>query len=272
MGQVVSDTVLTVLVSDVERGVDLGELARPAEGTELVVVTFWVKNVSSNHIARIAQPGMIIDADGNTYERTFRNTGRKYQIHDLYPGEVSWGDLVYEVPVEASGLLLKTEFTREQFGYDYVIIDLESREFDNSRLVQELQDPPLPLGEMVTANGWEATFERVRTATLIGESTVPVPDHEFIIPSIAVVNTYSQERFTGPTLFEMYLKDDTGRAFSLDVARFSLRQPFHAGNILPDVPVRGDIAYQVPTGRAPLYLTCDLTPFYLGSRFIWKVR
>ncbi|KTG30366.1 DUF4352 domain-containing protein, partial [Haloferax profundi] len=211
------------------------------------------------------------DSESYEYSQTFRGTGRRLSSGELAPGEVTRGDIVFEVPQEASGLSLHVDMDESLFSYGGAIIDLES-EGSGRTLMQDLNVDVYGVGDTLEFEDIRFTPNEVRTSMGSGYRE-PDSGNEFLVVNITVENNSSEE-LSVSTLLQMDLKDEMGYTYSTSVSgtssldrRFSQGQP-----IAPNSKKRGEIAFEVEQGLSPVYLMMDFEIFDEGDKTFFQLR
>ncbi|WP_338729897.1 DUF4352 domain-containing protein [Haladaptatus sp. DJG-WS-42] len=259
----VGDLVETPSFSFVLRGVTkttaLTDAQRASRGNTYVVLRFAAKNTSDEvaHWFPRIEP-YIADGDGNEYYLADTTTTHALpKNHDLLPGEVSRGDVVYEVPEDATNLTYALDFTnRSAVALSTVSIDLESSATPVADLEQTLQTVH-PLGEAVSNNDVRVTVTEVRTTTELGGKLVASEGHEFVLPTLEITNDRT-DSIPISSVWNLRLKGATGLVYTVDLwAWESLSEGFDVGSIDAGATARGELAFQLPTDRDACYFMFD---------------
>lgn len=267
-----SDT-LAFVVEGVETTNRVGSYGEPDEGNTFVVVTMAVKNRTDDQFADFSpfMQAVLRDEENYTYTSTFYGTGRPLESGQLAPGEVARGDIVFEVPEDASGYVLR--FDLEAFSFtnlNRVNIDLESEADSVARLEQDLDVDVRDVGEGVSKEGWEITLNGVRTAQEIDYDEAE-DGFEYVIPNITVTNDSGETESVSVGL-QMVMKDGEGWQYRDDSATYALDRQFEGGEFEDGETRRGEIAYHVEEGTAPLYWAAEFGLFTEGTKTFWQVR
>ncbi|WP_332897170.1 DUF4352 domain-containing protein [Haladaptatus sp. CMSO5] len=258
----VGDLIETSSFSFVLRGVTkttaLTDTRQASRGNTYVVLRFAARNTSDEivHWFPRIEP-YIADGKGNTYYLADATTTHGLpKNHDLLPGEVSRGDVVYEVPETAQNLTYSLDFSnRSEVALSTVSIDLEATVTPVADLEQSLKTVH-PLGEAVSNNDVRVTVTDVRTATELGELTAK-ESHEFVLPTLELTNDRSDSIPITP-LWNIRLKRANGLVATADLAAWaSLRNGFEEGRIDAGATERGELAFHVPIDRDACYFMFD---------------
>jgi hypothetical protein len=276
VGELVSDDALAMVVRSVTRTQTIGEFQEADAGTEFVVVRLAIKNVSADRHVNFSGllQTRLKDAADYTYDQTFAATGRDLSGGQLVPGEVSRGDVVYQVPTDASGLRLQFDFEAVSFfDLDRVEVPLGERADAIRDLAMDLQVPVHRPGDAVAYRDTTVGVTGVETRAAMGEYVQPDPGNEFVVVDLATTNETGEEQ-TISTLLQMQLKDGTGQAYSMSVmASSQLARGYEQGSPLDDGETRrGKVAYEVPTDAASLYWAFDFSLWGSGDKAFWQLR
>lgn len=276
IGEVVRDDTLAMVVNSVEEMAQIGEFQRAESGRTYVVVDLAIKNVTSDEF--ISFSGLLQtrlkDDEDYTYDQTFASTGRNLEGGQIAPGEVSRGDIVYEVPEGASGLVMQFDFqTFSLFRFSRVEIDLSQSAESTTELEQDLQIDIYQPGDSVSFNDTVVTVNSIETTTSIGSFAEADDGNEFVIVDISTVNDTSEELNISIAL-QMLLKGDSGFSYPFDISAYSaLDRAYEQGSQLaPGETRRGKLAYEVPEGMNPLYWAFEFSLWVEGTKTFWKVR
>lgn len=276
IGEIVEDDTLAMLVNDVERTAQIGEFQQAESGRTYVVVELAIKNVTSDEFINFSGllQTRLKDDEDYTYDQTFASTGRNLEGGQIAPGEVSRGDVVYEVPEDASGLVMQFDFQAfSLFRFSRVEIDLSQSAESATELKQELQVDTYEPGDSVNFNDTVVTVNSVETATSIGSFAEADDGNEFVIVDISTVNDTSEELNISIAL-QMLLKGDSGFSYPFDISAYSaLDRAYEQGSALaPGETRRGKLAYEVPEGTSPLYWAFEFSLWVEGTKTFWQVR
>lgn len=276
VGKVVQDESLAMVVRSVEKTKNLSEFQEAKSGNTYVVVRMAVKNKHSSEFANFSSfwQTRLKDESNHVYEQTFAGTGSAMSSGQLAPGEVTRGDVVFEVPESASGLSLQFDFSSfDFFSLNRVTIDLDEKADTIADLKQQLKVPIHSSGESVTKHDLQVTLHGTRTETKIGQFTEAEDGHEYVIPDISVTNNTGDPLSVSIGL-QMVVKDQSGQAYTLDIGSYSgLDQKFAQGFELGSGETRrGEISYQVPTDATKLYWTFEYSLIADGDKTFWQVK
>ena len=276
VGEVASGENLSMVVEGVERTTSLDEFQSADEGNVFVVVTLAVKNTTANEFLNFSGflQTAIEDSEDYSYDQTFAATDNTFDGGQLAPGEVSRGDLVYEVPEDASGLVLTFDF--EAFSFtrlQRVTIDLSEQAASAATLDQNLQVDVHDPGTAVTYEDVTVTLNSVRFSEQVGDFASAADGREYAIVNVTTDNG-TDEELTVSTLLQMGVKDDIGNTYDLDFAAQSeLDRAYNEGQpIAAGGSRRGELAFEVPQSADRLYWTFEFTLWTDGDKTFWQLR
>jgi hypothetical protein len=276
VGEQVDDEQLSMVVRDVSKTDQLGEFTKAGDGNTFVVVRLAVKNATKDTYLSFSGflQTRLKDASGYTYDQSLAATGQTFTGGQLVPGEVSRGDLVYEVPKDASGLTLQFDFEAVSFlTVERVTVDLESTADSVADLKQDLGVNVHDPGKSVSHGGVGVTVNGVEYADKLGDFAKAEEGHQFAIVDITTKNDTGKAQNISTEL-QMLTKDETGRSYSLSIdAATALDRPYDEGSALADGEKRrGKVAYEVPKDDSPLYWTFEFSLWTDGDKTFWKLR
>lgn len=258
-------------------GDEFGDGTTPGEGNEFLVVRPAVKNTTDGLFLDFPRlVGVRLLDDGGVEYQSTQSRRRPFGVLQLAPGEVTQGDLAFEVPTDAS-LSLELEFEDENSDTLGLDVALERAVFDLSTDRSPPADLPQTLGgqvhregDRVTGGGVEVTLDGVETATSLGEYEAD-PGNEYVVVDVSVTNDTGEGRVVPNYPQQVRLKDGDGFNYPIDAtAEAALDPVYPRGRALPDGERhRGQLVYQVPQGTAPLFWTFD---FLGGDKAFWTVR
>lgn len=276
IGQVVKDDTLAMLVTGVSKTKKIGEFQEAEDGNTYVVIDLGIKNTTSSEY--ISFSGLLQtrlkDSEGYTYDQTFAATGRNLDGGQIAPGEVSRGDVVFEIPEDAAGLLLQFDFQGfSLFKFSRVEVDLTKEADSSGSLNQDLQVEVFEPEKTVKFADTQVTMNGVETGTKLGSFAEAQEGNEFVIVDITTTNN-TDEELTISTLLQMLLKDDEGFNYPLSITATSqLDRSYEQGSPLASGETRrGKVAYEVPTGTKPLYWVFEFSIWVEGSKTFWQAR
>ncbi|WP_255171416.1 DUF4352 domain-containing protein [Natrononativus amylolyticus] len=274
IGELVSSDDLELVVESAERVTELDEFTEADPGNEFVVVRLAYKNVSDDHISvsGLLQTRLRDDED-YSYDQSLFGTGESLNDGQVVPGEVERGDVVYEVPEDASGLELEFDFDIGLFsGIDRVTVNLESED-DVHQLEQDLQVDVHDIGQTIEYSGIEITVNDVEFETDLDDFTQAEEGHEYAIVDITVSNQSGEEQRVS-TALQMMAKDEDGFSYREDFgAAAALDQSYDESAELADgEDRRGKVAYEVEEGLSPLYWVFEFDLLDDGDKTFWQLR
>ncbi|NEU59054.1 DUF4352 domain-containing protein [Halorussus sp. MSC15.2] len=276
VGERVDDQQLSMVVRDVSKTDKLGEFTTAGSGNTFVVVRLAVKNTTKD--TYLGFSGFLQtrakDDSGYTYDQSLSATDQTFTGGQLVPGEVSRGDIVYEVPKDASGLTLQFDFRAVSFlTVDRVTVDLESTADSVADLKQDLGVDVHDTGKSVSHGGVGVTVNGVEYADTLGDFAQAGEGNEYAIVDITTRNGTGKAQHIS-TALQMLAKDGKGRSYSLSIdAATALDRPYDEASALADGEKRrGKVAYEVPKGVSPLYWTFEYSLWTDGDKTFWKLR
>lgn len=276
VGELIDGERIHLVVEGVERGVDLGEFYQADPGNEFLVIDLGLKNVADEFVtvSNLLQT-RVRDDDNYQYDQTFAGgtTTNTFNDGQFVPGEVERGSVIFEIPVQSSGLELVFDFDVSIFGdVERAIVDLESETGEVAVLEQDLQTDIFSLGESVAYGDVEVTVNETRTEDSLGQFADPEEGSEYVVVDVSITNETGQDkRFS--TSLQMMVKDGEGYTYQQDISGMtSLDRPFDEGTPLADGETRrGELAYQVPVDRSPLYWVFEFELFSEGNKTFWQL-
>lgn len=276
VGERVDDEKLSMVVRNVSKTEKLGEFTQADSGNTFVVVRLAVKNTTKNEFLNFSGflQTRVKDDAGYTYEQTIAATDQTFTGGQLVPGEVSRGDLVYEVPKDASGLALQFDFEAVSFlTVDRVTVDLESSASSAADVKQNLGVDVNGAGDTVENGGVSVAVNGVEFTEELGSFSKAGEGNEFAIVDITTKNETGSSQHIS-TALQMLAKDGKGRSYSLSIdAATALDRSYDESAALADGEKRrGKVAYEVPKGVSPLYWTFEFSLWTDGDKTFWKLR
>lgn len=260
VGELVDGDSISMVARSVKKTTKLGEFQEADSGSTFLVVRFVVKNTSNDFIDfNSFWQTRVKDSENYVYNSSFGSTDHRFDSGYLAPGEVSRGDIVYEIPEDAKGLVLQFDFSAfDFFKFDRVTIDLENEANSAADLTQSLGVDVNTPGKQVSHDEIGVTIHAVRKETELGSFTEADEGHEYVIPDIEITNN-TDEPLNVSTLLQMRVKTDTGLSYTADIGgTSSLSKRYSQGSeIAPGESRRGELAYQVPTDARSLYFVFD---------------
>lgn len=275
VGEVVTDDTLEMVVRSVERTDSLGQFQQADAGNTFVVIRMAVKNATQDEYLNFSSllQTTLSDDENYTYDPTFAVSERRLADGQLVPGEVTRGDVVFEVPTDASGLVMRFDFEAFDFvDLDRVTVRLDEQAAPAGDLRQSLQVDIYSPGDGVEFRGITTTLNSVRRVDAIGSFTSPEQGNEFVIVDISVSNRTGEQQSVS-SLLQMNVKDGDGFSYAPDiVATSQLDRGYSEGSPIGNGETRrGEITYEVPQGVTPLYWTFEFTLFTEGDKMFWRL-
>ena len=276
VGEVVEGDRMSMIVRGVERTESIGEFQQADSGNTFVVVTLAVKNRTQGEFVGFSSllQTQLKDSDDYTYEQTVATTGQTFQGGQLAPGEVSRGDLVYEVPKDAGGLVLQFDFQSFSFfEFDRVTVDLEAEASSMGDLSQDLQVDVHDVGESVSRGDVTVAVNDVGFETSLDQFSEAASGNEFAIVDVTTENG-TDEPLSLSTLLQMKMKDGEGNSYQPSISALTAldRAYDESQPLAPGESRRGQMAYEVPEGASPLYWIFEFTIWVDGDKTFWQVR
>ena len=276
VGEIVEGDNLSMVIKSVEKTTEIGEFQEAGGGNTFVVAELAVKNTTSQDYLNFSGflQTQLKDSQDYTYEQTVAVTGNTFQGGQLAPGEVSNGDIVYEVPEDASGLTLQFDFQAFSFSeFDRVTIDLSSEASSIGSLSQNLQVDVHNLGESISYENVTVSANSIEFAESLGDFAEAEDGMEYAIIDITTENG-TQEELSISMLLQMKMKDGQGNSYGINItALSSLDRPYNESQpIAPGESRRGQVAYEVPQDASQLYWTFEFTLWVEGDKTFWQVR
>jgi hypothetical protein len=259
-----------------EKTESIGDFQEADSGNTFVVVDLGIKNRTSDEFINFSGflQTRLKDSEDYTYDQTIAMTGNTFQGGQIAPGEVSRGDVVYEVPKDASGLTMQFDFEAfALFDFSRVEIDLSESTGDPTTLNQNLQVEIYGTDDTVEFQDVQVTFNSVETTKELGSFAQAEEGNEFVIADVSTTNN-TDEELTISTALQMVVKDGQGFSYSPSItATSALDQAYSQGSPLASGETRrGKVAYEVPTGTSPLYWVFEFSLWVDGSKTFWQVR
>ncbi|AFK18313.1 DUF4352 domain-containing protein [Haloferax mediterranei ATCC 33500] len=276
VGEVFGDETLAMVIRSIERVSQIGAFKRADDGKVFLKVRLAVKNVTSDEYLAFSGKSQtrVVDAEKQAYQQTqtFDQSGKQFTAGQLVPGEVSRGDLAYEIPEDASDLKLRFDFlASDPFSYDRVVVPLGDSPNSPEDVIQDFQVDVASPGEAIEFNGISVTVNSVDIAGNVGSSNAG-DGKEYAIVDFSVENKTDEQQQLS-SLLQMCLKDGAGFPYSQDiVATSQLSEPYEDNYIDSGDTQRGKLAYNVAEGAAPLYWTLDFDLMADADKGIWNVR
>lgn len=274
VGEAVQGDSMELVVRSVERTPEIDEYQQADSGNTFVILRMAVKNAadeyanfSSHFQATLENP------QGNAYEASFSATDNPLQSGLLAPGEVTRGDLVFEVPEGDSDLTLSMDLSSfDLFNFSRIQVDLTEEASETGNVEQTLQVDVNSVGDSASHEDVTVTVHNVRIESELGEFSQAGDGMEFVIPEIEVQNG-TDEELQVSTLLQMAMKTDTGLSFSGSVSSGQLSQSFSEQQPIPAGDNRrGELAYEVPQDRGQLYWAYNFLNLGSPMKAFWELN
>lgn len=276
LGEVVAGETLSVVVRETRTEPDLGPYTTPGSGNEFLVVRLAVGNTTDGEFVNVGSllQARVTDSAGDSYERTTAGgTDAPLTVGQLAPGEVARGDVVFEVPRDATDLSLTLDLGGLALpDLDRVVVDLSSGAGPPADLSQHLGVPVAGVGDAERSAGATVTLHGVSTTDEIGFASADDGD-QFAVVDVSVTNE-TGEATSVSTPVQMLAKEGDGLAHLVSVeAQGGLGGAFAEESPIDDGQTRrGKVAYEVPEDARPLYWTFDFWLFAGGEKAFWQLR
>lgn len=276
IGDVVAGDRLSMVVRGVEETKQLGEFQEADSGNVYRVVRLAVKNTTRDEFAEFSGflQTTLKDGDEYNYSRTIAGTGQALTGGQLAPGEVERGDVVYEVPEDASGLTLQFDFQAFSFfDFERVVVDLSEEADSIADLSQSLKVDVRTIGEAVSYADTSVVVNSVQFTDQIGSYADADRGNEFAIVDITTTNESDEEKRIS-TLLQMLAKDGAGNSYPISITGLSqLDRAYEESTPLaPGERRRGKLAYEVPADTSTLYWIFEFTLWNEGDKTFWQLR
>jgi hypothetical protein len=276
VGDRVDDDQMSMVVRDVRETEQVGEFSEAGSGNTFIVVRLAVKNTTEDTYLNVSGflQTLLKDESDYTYEQSITGTGQTFTGGQLVPGEVARGDIVYEVPKDASGLSLQFDFETVSFlNVDRVSVDLESEANSAADLKQDLQVDVRDEGDSVSNGGVGVTVNGVEFTEKVGDFSEAEEGKEFAIVDITTKNETGSSQ-TISTALQMLAKDGRGQAYPMSISAVaSLDRSYDESSPLADGEKRrGKVAYEVPKDASSLYWAFEFSLWTNGDKTLWKLR
>lgn len=276
VGEVVDGDRMSMVVRGVTTQNSLGEFQEADSGNTFVIVQLVVKNTTSSDFISFSGflQTQVKDSENYTYSQSIVGTGRTFQGGQLAPGEVSRGNLVYEVPEDAEGLTLQFDFQAFSFfNFERVTVDLSEQASSNADLSQSLNVEVHSVGDEVSYDDIAVSVNGIEFESSLGSFAQAEEGNEFAIVDITTTNDTNEEKSIS-TLLQMKMKDGTGSSYDLSLSALtSLNQPYNESQPLASGESRrGKVPFEVPQGVSPLYWIFEFNVWVDGDKTFWNVR
>lgn len=276
LGEVVEGDKLSMVIREVSETTELSQFQTADQGNVFKVVRLAVKNTTSDEFLSFSGflQTTLKDDEDFTYDQTIATSAQTFTGGQLAPGEVSRGDVVYEVPEDATGLTLQFDFQAISFfEFDRVNVDLSQSAASMGDLSQNLQVAINGTGDAVSHEGVTVTVNGVETRGQLSSFATPSSGNEFVVVDLTTTNETGEEQSVS-TLLQMLVKDGTGRSYSMSITGTSqLDRAYDEGSpIANGESRRGRVAFEVPQDASSLYFTFEFTLWVDGDKTFWQLR
>ncbi|WP_415379978.1 DUF4352 domain-containing protein [Halosimplex sp. TS25] len=276
IGEVVQGDQMSMVVRGMSEQAEIGDFQEAGSGNTFAIVNLAVKNTTDSKFIGFSGflRTQIKDSEDYTYDRTVAATGETFEGGQLAPGEVSRGDLVYEIPDDASGLALQFDFQTFSFlDFERVNVNLGKTASSIADLTQSLRVDTHSVDDEVSYEDVSVAVNGVEYQQSIGSFAEADDGNEFAIVDISTTNNTGEE-LSISTLLQMKMKDGTGTPYELSLAALSaLDQSYDESQPLASGESRrGKVPYEGPKGASPLYWIFEFTLWVDGDKTFWEIR
>lgn len=84
----------------------IGEYSTPKEGFRYAITDVTVKNIGTTDVSVSSSNAALKDSEGFTYDSTYASVSKEFIRQKLVPGDAARGNVVFEIPIAATGLKL----------------------------------------------------------------------------------------------------------------------------------------------------------------------
>jgi hypothetical protein len=276
IGEVVEGETLSMVVRETRTEPDMGPYTTPESGNVFLVVRLALENTTDGEFVNLGTllQTRVTDSAGDTYEQAAgAQTDTPLALGQLASGEVARGDVVFEVPRDATGLSLEVDLGEVDLAdLDRALIDLSSSSGSPADLSQDLAVSLHGVGDAVSSSGTTVTLHGFSTTDEIGFASAD-DGNQFAVVDVSVTNETGEPKSVAPPV-QMVAKDGTGLAHLVSVeAQGGLDQAFAEDSPIADGQTRrGRVAYEVPEAVRPLHWAFDFWLFAGGEKAFWKLR
>ncbi len=275
VGSLVEGENIHLVVEDTETTTQIGDFQEADSGTEYLIATLAMKNVSEDfiNVSQLLQTS-VRDDEGYSYTQSLAVTDQpSFDGGQFVPGEVERGTIVFELPQDATGRTLEFDFDVDLIGgVNRAEIDLED-ETGVHTLEQDLAIDVHDVGETVGFSDVSVTVNGVEFESELGRYTQPDEGNEYAIVDISIENNSGEEQSVS-TMLQMLVKDGAGWSYQEDLmAASQLDRAFDEGLPLSDGETRrGQLAYEVEQGLHSLYWVFEFSLWTEGDKTFWRLR
>lgn len=276
IGERVDGDKMSMVVREMETKTEIGEYQEADSGNTFAVLELVVKNTTDDEFIGFSGflQTQIKDSEDYTYDQVIATSGETFQGGQLAPGEVTRGDVVYEIPEDASGLTLQFDFQSfSVFDFERVTVDLEETASAIADLDQDLKVDIHSPGDAVSYEDVEVAVNGIEFETSLDQFTEADEGTEFAIVDITTTNNTDEELHLS-TLLQMTMKNGDGSSYQLSISALSsLDKGYDESQPLAsDESRRGKVPYQVDEGVSPLYWIFEFDVWVDGDKTFWEVR
>lgn len=271
VGDVVAlgDHVLIVLGWE---NVPASEYSKPDASKKFVAVELMIVNNSQSAISISTMLQMTLKDDtGQKYDVDFMATSAIEASSidgELAPGEKVRGKVGFQVAENAQGL--QFVFDESVWGTGKVFVDLGSEPVmvePPASIAGETSQQIYKVGDVIAMGTSTLTINEILFPA--GDQFIkPNEGNKFIVVDLTIENK-GTTAITVSTLLQMWLKDDAGRKYDVDLMATSASGGSTPdGEISPGEKVRGQVGFQVPENATGLVFVFDADVWGTGKVFV----
>lgn len=210
------------------------------------------------------------DEDGEAYDRVdeLEIDALDPTASRLAPGEVVRGELVYDVALDAEGLVFELE---PEANGDPVVVDLEAEPDDEpgETLEQELAEVET-FSQGVEHGGIDVAVGSLEHGNNLGGFMQSDEGYEIVAVGVTIDNGSGRDRTLTPE--QGQLKDDLGRIYAETPGAMRTLDGFDDVTVSDGDTYEGTVAYQIAEGIDELYWGFDFTDWDETQRAFWQLR
>jgi hypothetical protein len=273
IGERISGDAMAMVVESRRTTTEIDGFQEADGGKEFLILRLAIKNRGDGFADFSSYLQATVKDDENfSYDASFNVTSKPLQTGLIASGEVARGDVMFEVPQDASGFTLVVDLSSfDLFTYAGVEVDLTQEAGSVASIEQSLNVDVHGLGESVSHEDVVVTCHDARTEDQLGTFAKPDDGHEFVVPEIEIENNTSEELRVS-TLVQMPLK--TAEGFSHPVSLYSgeLDREFSETQpIQPGSSRRGKLAYEVEVDSGSRFWTFNYLEFTDQRKAFWSI-
>ncbi|ELY46515.1 hypothetical protein C494_14388 [Natronorubrum bangense JCM 10635] len=281
IGEVLEIGDLQLVVADVDRVDDVargdGDLLEADSGTVFAAVDVAVQYTGGEDVVAVDEAVTVaiadgddngdVDADGESYERASAlddEPGDPTRSR-LAPGELTRGEIVYEVDDDADTLVLEID---SLIGGETAVVDLEAAADEPVTFEQDVD--ALGFSQGVESAGVEVTVTTLEQGNNLGGFMQSDAGNEVVAVGVSLENGSGRDRTLSPG--QARLKDEFGREYADAPGVVRALEGFDEEVLEAGDEHEGKVAYQLEEGAAELYWVFDFGEWGEDRRVFWKLR